>query len=472
MNKISSNLQTLVIALMIIIAISAVPVPVNALQAFPGAEGFGSETIGGRGGTVCKVTRLADDSNPGSLRYCLTRSYPRIVIFTTGGTITLSSEIYISNPYITIAGQTAPGDGIQIKGYGIRPESHDIIIRGLRIRPGPGGGSNADVIGIEGTNPYNIIIDHNSLGWVDDEVTNVWSVEANNITYSWNIIHEALTRIEGGYAALYGTGYNRVTSHHNLLASNRERNPLICQTSDNGGAEIYNNVIYNYGCCTATTVLGISSIIGNVYIENQVKGNKPITVSNGGCTEQNPVQGRLSSGKVYVSHNIGYGRPTDTGDDWLIVNGSQTYRANSSPFAQSNATIDAVSSVKTKVLNGAGATAPHRDSNDTRVVNDVINLTGNNSNALPPTNWPTLAAGTPPTDTDGDGIPDAWESAHGLNPNNGSDAGGYASSGYTWIEEYINSFFLADSNVSPPPALLPMPPPALLPMPPMNIFVQ
>jgi hypothetical protein len=430
----------------------ALPTAGIGLPAFPGAEGFGSQTIGGRGGQVIKVTNL-NDSGAGSFRAAVTSAGARIVVFDVGGTITLSSVLKISNPYITIAGQTAPGDGILIRGVSdpdainggegtIEIRTHDVIIRGLRIR-----GVNRSAIALysyPSGSVYNVIIDHNSLSWSVDTILSVW-YNPHDVTFSWNIISEPVGShnygiLIGGYDACETPGYN-ISIHHNLLSQNNARSPLIKQKI--GSPEVINNVVYNYWW-QGTTTFSTAAIIGNHYIvgKNTRADASSIGVQNGGeCPSLQPAS-------VYVSHNIGKGRTTDTGDDWNIVFGSSTYRTNSPPFALSGITVDAVMDVKAKVLAGAGAIIPSRDSVDVRVVNDVKNGTGGYLVSSPNEvgGWPTLNSGTTPTDSDNDGMPDTWEQTHGGNLN----ANGYAPSGYTWIEEYVNSPFTTATNTPVP----------------------
>lgn len=422
----------------------------SGLPAFPGAQGFGSQTVGGRGGQVIKVTNL-NDSGSGSLRSALTASGARIVVFDTGGTINLISQITITNPYLTVAGQTAPGEGILIRGpyspgsvnggpTSITINTHDVIIRGLRIRE-----VNRAAIALYADargQVYNIVIDHNSLSWSTDSIVDVW-YDPHDITFSWNIISEPVGShnygmLIGGYSACETPGYN-ISIHHNLFSQNSDRNPRIKQKI--GSPEVINNLIYNwnwYGVRTNST----TAIIGNHFITGKnTTSSRPVYVQNDEqCSSLQPAS-------VHVSHNIGQGRTTDTGDDWNIVyGGTSTYRTNSPPFALSGITEDAVMDVKAKVLAGAGAIIPSRDSVDVRVVNDVKNGTGGYLVSSPNEvgGWPTLNSGTASQDSDNDGMPDAWEQAHGGNLN----ANGYAPSGYTWIEEYINSPF-SPASVSP-----------------------
>ena len=257
MLKIFSSFERFALGLFILLFFLGVgltfPKQVSAyLPSFPGAEGYGAVSIGGRGGRVIKVTNL-NDSGAGSLREALTASGPRIVIFTVSGTITLNSNINITNPYLTVAGQTAPGEGITIKHADIRVLTDDVIIRYLRVRNGPGDTNpddgNRDNISVNTAN--RVIIDHCSVSWSTNENTNVYN--SHDITFQWNLIGEGLyssTHPDGihGHAMLvYRTntidGTTNLSVHHNLMAHNFFRNPEV-QTGE--PFEYVNNVVYNY----------------------------------------------------------------------------------------------------------------------------------------------------------------------------------------------------------------------------------
>ena len=260
------NFVIILFNLLCFISISRAQIP-----AFPGAEGFGSFTPGGRGGKIIEVTNL-NPTGKGSFRSACEASGPRIIIFRTGGTISLIKNIRIKNPYVTIAGQTAPGDGICIKGAAIIIETHDVILRGLRIRigddisgPNP---ENRDGIGIENKNnpPYNIIIDHCSISWAVDENVSVWYA-THDITFQWCIISEALNKSihpKGSHSMgmLFGApegSVNRpknISIHHNLFAHNQDRNPKIAGANF---CEIINNVIYNFNEKSAECIFLINS---------------------------------------------------------------------------------------------------------------------------------------------------------------------------------------------------------------------
>lgn len=426
-----------------------------ALPAFPGAEGFGSTTKGGRGGKVIHVTNL-NNSGPGSFRAAVEASGPRIIVFDVAGYIDIAQgqEIVIDEPYVTIAGQTAPGDGITFRGESIGIKTHDVILRGVRIRAGLGASDVLHVLPRNITNArevYNVIIDHCSLSWSPDENFGVW-YDAHDITLQRNIISEGLggtTQTPQGKGALFGSEDapgglpSNISFHHNLMAHNADRS---IRTKPYVEVEMINNLIYGWNYY-ATRAGAAMNIIGNHYIKSPATGGgEPVRVSEAG------------SNTIYVLNNIGPGRPTNTGAEWDIGRASESSAQASSPtFPLSNVTIDKVEDVYDNILADVGVTAPAQDDVDIRIINDVIKRTGtwdiNNPNEVG--GYPTLDAGTNPKDTDNDGMPDSWETARGLNPSSASDANGDDDGdGYTNIEEYINSFYGDDG----PPASSPAPP--------------
>jgi hypothetical protein len=483
--KIKAIIHLLVFVLLIL---PAIPMAAFALPAFPGAEGFGSDTIGGRSASakLCKVNSLADTTtgscNPsgdictGTARYCLADSNvtgPKIVIFTVGGTVTLGSSIVIRESHTTVAGQTAPGGGILFRGPNIGGgggatsiivAADDVIVRGLRVRDT---GRSAFGIASPPAHPItqNVIVDHNSFSWGNDEVINVGD-EVHDFTFSWNIIsegtapHGCLMALFGKYTCTRDTG--RGSIHHNLLAhpGTMDRAPII--KHDMYDMEVINNVMYNW-YWGATRAMSPTYISRNNYIAgaNTLSGEsqKGVQVHNAGECPQ------LPTASVMVSHNIGTARHTDTGDDWDIVQGGTSiYRTNTPYFTLSGISEDVVTDIENIVLAGAGATQPTRDSVDIRIVNDVTNLTGGFINSPSDVGgWPTIASGTYPTDTDGDGMPDSWETARGLDPNSSADMlADQDGDGYLNIEEYINSFFPAIGSPLPPPRVLIPNPPSII----------
>lgn len=424
--------------------------PQVGLPVFPGAEGFGTRTIAGRGGKVIEVTSLQDDG-PGTLRAALNESCPRIVVFRVSGTIVLKSELQILHPFITLAGQTAPGGGICIKGAGIAVMTHDVLVQHIRVRPGNKGPVDADIndaisilgkYGGQNDDAYNIVIDHVSASWGEDETVSTW-YGAHDITISWCIISEALNRSRHrkkthSAGLLIGDSSYHVSIHHNLLAHNDFRNPLISQ---GGTHDIVNNVIYNWGVLPAEICDYDSNtflnFIGNCFISGPSTNPGPFEIF---FPEGNP--------RIYVEDNIGPHRPDPNMDDWSIVGfrwgeegiAPKQYRSLAK-FETPRITVVRADEVSDIVLAKTGATAPQRDAVDIRVVNDVKNKTGSIIDSPEDVGgYPELAGGSPPTDSDHDGMPDEWELNNGLDPKDASDGNGdLDGDGYTNIEEYLHS---------------------------------
>lgn len=419
------------------------------IPAFPGAEGFGSTTPGGRGGTVIEVTNL-NGSGSGSFRDACLATGPRIVVFRVSGTIELGTSLTIANPYLTIAGQTAPGEGICLKGNEFIVGTHDVVIRGLRMRLGDQSG-NKDAFRISGSKATvnNIVIDHCSISWGMDENASVITL-SSDVTFSWNIISEALMANDNSFGFLLGKdGPTKITLHHNLFAHNRSRSAKIGRDVT---AEIINNIVYDYGTKGTTASPGTkANIIGNYYmpgasttggLSSPVKGIDIQLQGPGGQSGTDPL--------LYVQGNIGPGRETNAGDDWGVVNGDKRYQSLQPAVEPSGVSITPVEELFDLVLDNAGVVSPARDAVDKRVVADVRNGTGKvilSQNEVG--GWPALAGGTAPTDSDHDGMPDSWELANGLNPGDAADRNGdLDSDGYTNIEEYINSLIPDTSPVT------------------------
>ena len=445
----------------------------TSIPAFPGAEGFGAATKGGRGGRVMEVTNF-NAAGTGSFRAALEASGPRIVVFTVGGTINLNGEIQIINPYITIAGQTAPGDGILIRGGTITVATQEVIIRGLRIRVGDDPIANVpadqrDGLGAEnvdsGQDVYNVIFDHNSISWAIDENISIWSApnlwggkSFHHITVQWNITSEALYNSihpKGGHSMglIVGDRSKRISVHHNLLAHNNQRNPLLKGDTQ---TEVINNFIYDWGG-SSTSISdseargpSFANIIGNYYkigpsTRNNIHGLYFSTVSAGT--------------KVFVQGNIGPTRANNTQPEWDIASGFPEYQSASPPFQLSGVTTQTAPQARDLILAKAGAFFPKRDAVDVRIIAEATNGTGkiiDHPNDVG--GWPTLSSGTAPQDTDHDGMPDSWERSNGLNPNQNDSALDRNSDGYTNVEEYINSLILSSPispTLSPPSSISP-----------------
>ena len=430
---------------------------VQALPAFPGAEGYGSTTVGGRGGTVIEVTNT-NSTGTGSFRDACGKTYPRIIVFRTGGTILLTNDIYITSPYVTIAGQSAPGDGICIRGAALRIGTHDVVVRNLRFRVGddPNGPNpeNRDGIGIEppSTNSSNIILDHCSVSWAIDGSIDIYGHE---VTVQWCNISEALHNSlhpAGAHSTglLIGDGLQTTNQsvHHNYMAHDNGRTPLLKGATR---TEVVNNVMYNWGTWGGATTAdpeGSGPLAAN-WTFNYFKAGtntadgRPIMLAANTSTNS----------RFFVDGNIGPYRPADTGDDWLLVlalGSTSVCRTNAPPVAGAGITTTSATNAYDAVLAGVGAFP--RDVIDVRLIQDVRNGTGKIIDSQTQVGgWPVYNPGTPPVDTDHDGMPDAWEIAHGLNPNDPADGKTDRDlDGYSNVEEYLNS--LMASLIAGPPA--------------------
>ena len=408
--------------------------------AFPGAEGFGRFSLGGRGGKVLFVTNL-HDSGPGSLRAAIEADYPRIVVFKVSGTIELESHLRIRHPRITIAGQTAPGDGICLRRYPLVISADDVIVRFLRVRLGDEAGRKMD--GIDVSDAENVIVDHCSVSWTLDEAVNTYH-GSKNITIQWCLISESLHDSplqEGhGFAASLG-GFN-TSYHHNLLANNAGRNPSIAGEEDAPtiNLDFRNNVIFNWGHRTLDGRPRSINVVNNYYKAGPASRRDHIvkmqTIYDG------------SFGRWYIDGNV----MVDTAGK---VHRSGIVRIDSEDVPLDSALVEApvdFAPVQTetaeatyeRVLDAAGATLPRRDAHDVRIVGEVRSgktTYGNGiiSRQTDVGGWPELRSTDPPEDADADGMPDAWErpftAAGDLSLEGAQDADG---DGYTNVEEYLN----------------------------------
>ena len=438
---------------------AAVQVP-----AFPTAEGAGKWARGGRGGTVYEVTNL-NDAGPGSLRAAVEASGPRIVVFRISGNIELHSKLIITSPFITIAGQTAPGDGICVWRYPLVVNADDVVIRHIRCRTSDEAFTDPGFVAegmdsLTAESGTRIIFDHCSTSWSVDEnlstsvQTYAGAGQLGKVTVQWCIIGESLncsvhnSPTCHGYGTLAKGGYGAEYSyHHNLYIHNNSRNPYPGNYNDISvdpvglTFDFRNNVIYNWMNDYAgyNTQSGANSLTKMNFIGNYYKAGLN-SVGNYAFFE------RVLASRGYFSANwMNTGYPADP---WSLVKWDPGWNASqiaafkmTSPFpvSESVATDDALTAYS-RVLADAGATRPKRDLVDTRLVNDVIYGTGHIINDETEVGgWPTLNSTTPPLDTDHDGMPDSWETTHGLNPNDANDNKlDRDSDGYTNIEEYLN----------------------------------
>lgn len=412
--------------------------------AFPGAEGFGKYTTGGRGGKVWIVTNL-NDAGPGSLREAVEAKGPRVIVFAISGTIELASKLAIKNGDITIAGQSAPGGGICLKNYSFIVEADNVIVRYMRSRLGAEKHQEDDAMG--GTRQHNnIIIDHCSASWSVDETASFY--HNRNFTMQWCIVAESLnnsvhSKGEHGYGGIWGG--ESATFHHNLLADHKSRNPRFSgsATTPNDPDELVdfrNNVIFNWGENSSYGgEKGSYNMVCNYY--------KPGPATKGKIADR-IVQPWSPLGKFYVFGNVVEGNSPVSTDNWN--GGVQTANVDSAkalaPFDVEKIQYTSAKDAYAAVLKYAGANK-FRDAADQRVVEQARTgnaTTGKNRNGILDSpadvgGWPVLLSIPPLIDSDKDGMPDEWETAHGLHPNNANDASAYTiDKQYTNLEMYLN----------------------------------
>lgn len=418
--------------------------------AFPTAEGFGAMAKGGRGGDVIYVTNL-NDSGPGSLRGCAEGSGPRTCVFRTGGTITLQTSIKVSDPFLTIAGESAPGGGIAVKNSPaqIRPSleiaTHDVIIRHVRLRPGPhiieaccSGG-----LGLYTEAAHDIIIDHVSASWGSDETID--SEGASNVTFQWGLVGEPL--LDGGPGKrgrarnmLFTKGGN-FTIHHTLFAMGQFRNPQLKPGDPKAVADVVNNVLYS-------PVWQYAISLGDewAHVNANIVGNYKIAGRPDLESDDHLVHVFEESGQgfsIYASSN--YDEPyrlSDDDPDHLIMASEFRKYLVTKPFAAPPVRASSAEAAYEAVLARAGATKPYRDPVDTRLVSEVEARQGRLLVNKPENRggWPELDAGVPYPDQDEDGMSDAWENDQGLDSDDADDGNQDRNGdGWTNLEEFLHT---------------------------------
>jgi pectate lyase len=413
--------------------------------AFPTAEGYGKYSVGGRGGKVYEVTTLKS-SGPGSLGEAIGASGPRTVVFRVAGTIT--GNFRIRNNKITIAGQTAPGDGICIKGS-LTIDASNVIIRYIRVRANP----TAETDAIWGRYHKNIILDHVSASWSSDEVMSPYHNE--NVTIQWCMITEACAKSRNGenighrFGGIWGNNYG--TYHHNLIAHNDSRNPRWA--SGCGFNDYRNNVLYNWGY---QSCYGAEAHQSGDRRKPRIEFSTINMVANyckAGPATKSGVRDRIAEpsarsssdkGSWYVADNVVEGYPEVIADNWLGVDGD-SHNKMSAPWDAMSINQESPRDAYKAVLAHAGCSKPKRDSIDRRIIEEVRHGTatyGNNGIITTPNDvggWPNLQGGPAPVDSDHDGMPDAWESKFKLDPKDASDnKQDQDKDGYTNLEEYLN----------------------------------
>ncbi|GIP45605.1 hypothetical protein J45TS6_40640 [Paenibacillus sp. J45TS6] len=412
-----------------------------ALPAFPGAEGGGMYTTGGRGGETVYVTTLKD-SGPGSLREAVAKSNATIV-FEVGGTIHLESPLKITGSNLTIAGQTAPGEGITISDYTTSFAGDNLIIRYLRFRLGDRYVNEDDAFG--GRYHKNIIIDHCSFSWSVDEVLSVYDNE--NTTIQWSIVSESMlmtTHFKGrhGYGGIWG-GKN-ASFHHNLIAHNASRNPRLPGKSPEDNVDFYNNVIYNWGFFST-----YGGEVGQYNIRDNYYKYGPNTYRT---VRDNIFQEVHEGSKIYIGGNYVDGSEEVTSDNWkgVPIVRNPASKLNTPIVMPNPSAPETATDAYESVLEGAGAVLPRRDSVDARIIRDTAERTGEHINSQKEVGgYPEFASvKSDLADDDRDGMPNVWETQQGLNPNDPSDRNGTQQSGYTNLEVYLNGI-VSSGSVSP-----------------------
>ena len=458
--------------------------------AFPGAEGFGRYVTGGRGGKVYHVTNL-NDAGEGSLRWALDQNGAKTIVFDVSGTIHLKSTLSISKGNVTIAGQTAPGDGICVADYPVQIKTNNVIVRYMRFRLGS---KNVKVNGADGWDGFggfdqsDIIVDHCSVSWSIDECLSIYGNK--NTTVQWCLVAQSLqdaghSKGSHGYGGNWGG--SGASFHHNLMAHHESRVPRLgprYTTQLDERMDMRNNVFYNYcgnGCYGGEAM--------NVNIVNNYYKPGPGTAQIG-TTKQERIAGlgiRTESyitsypdyaptlhvwGKYFVEGNVNPKYNAVTNDNWQYGIYNQINASNndglyneevkdsirlSQPIDFVVTTTHSAEQAYEKVLAYAGASL-HRDTFDDLMVTDTreglatYTGAGNHKGIIDSQEdnrpadagddwsaWPTLASAPAPADTDHDGMPDDWETANGLNPNDASDGAATASDGYTNLEHYLNA---------------------------------
>jgi hypothetical protein len=410
--------------------------------AFPGADGYGKYTTGGRGGKVYVVTTLAD-SGPGSLRQAVQKKEPRIIVFAVAGNIELESNLDINHGDLTIAGQSAPGEGITIQNYPIKIKGNNIIIRYIRSRLGDRYDVQDDAM--SGLRNKDLIIDHCSLSWATDECASFYDNE--NFTLQWSIISESLNESvhakgDHGYGGIWGG--MKASFHHNLIASHNSRLPRFNgsryhKQPEKEIVDFRNNVLYNWKSNSAYAgEQGMHNMVNNYYKPG------PATRSN----QSRLIEPYKPYGTFYLSGNLVEGYEEVTRDNAKGVHGVAPDKVLvATPYEFVMSKTETAQEAYESVLQSAG-TSHKRDAADIRLISEIragSSAHGKNQDGIIDSQddvggWPVLKRGEAPKDSDMDGMPDEWELANGLDPNDAGDASRVnLHQYYTNIEVYLNS---------------------------------
>jgi pectate lyase len=409
--------------------------------AFPGAEGFGAKAVGGRGGKVLAVTTLEDYNPkreapiPGSLRWAVDAPGPRIVVFRVAGVIELKASLAVTEPHLTIAGQTAPGDGICLTNYTFAVRADEVIVRHLRFRLGDAAMKELDSLDV--FSAKNVILDHCSASWSVDETLSVTGEGCRDVTVQWCFITESLDasahhKGTHGYGSLIRAD-GGITFHHNLYAHHRTRCPRPGTYGQPPGLllDFRNNVVYDWISPAGYTSKDPARLnyVGNYLKPGPSTRERVWMFSVGGAATQ-----------MFAADNM-LDNPRVAGrQDWDLIEHAQPVNRLEKPFEAATVTTDSATTALARILESAGASLPQRDAVDRRIVDEVREGTGRVINSPADVGGlPKYASSEPPADGDQDGMPDAWEKAHGLDPANAQDGPGDADGdGYTNVEEFLN----------------------------------
>jgi len=466
------------------------PSPVATLTvpgaAFPGAQGGGAGSQGGRGGAVIEVTNL-NNAGTGSLRACIDATGPRTCVFRVAGTINLTTYLYAKNPYLTIAGQTAPGGGIFVSGKNsveslLMIVTHDVVVRYMRMSKGYKSGSIAQhgsVIAIGTVSAHDIVIDHCSTSWNVDDNIGPWA-SGGNMTLSYNLVSEGLAPhataiITGASSKVTAAGMTDIDMHHNLIMNDDHRGPIL----GNKSTRLVNNINYNMKAHAVQLLGGINvDIINNLYKRGpmsllaykEVEGlSSAVNWASADylryCGGSSNCSADSSEGapSAYMSGNVGWNQGSSTGDQWAMAAAVSTYNGavtgsfpstwkRTAPLTNTDFPIIAepVGTLERNLIPIVGASrrlacngswVSNRDDLDIRLIDQYNNNTGITSPIKTEDDvggFPVIASGTACSDTDHDGMPDLWETARGLNPNSAADRNAISNNGYTNLDSFLS----------------------------------
>ncbi|MFZ5471519.1 MAG: hypothetical protein ACOZIN_19005 [Myxococcota bacterium] len=381
-----------------------------------------------------------NDDGPGSLRAALESDFPRTILFRTGGTIELSRDLVIASPFVTVAGQTAPGHGVTLKNASLVIQTHDVLVRYLRVRPGDGTGpAGEDRDGIKvlgrdsGGETYNVVIDHVSVSWATDENISIW-YDAHDVTVSSSIIAEGLyysihPEKPHSMGLITGPQATRISLLRNLMFNNNARNPFVT----GGALQVVNNVIVNWGVLGTDARGREQSIHANIVGNSYLPG---VRTNLGGS----PLQLYCESDQYHLSGNEGRFPDGSLRRDWELVTagGGLTSRAGRAVdlFAAPQATVLSAAEAFEAVVGQSGARVPFTDPVDQRI---VVSTRGQEGEAVSSPQdvggYPSLEPGAAPLDRDSDGIPDGDDRLPEDSENALRDLNG---DGYNELEEYID----------------------------------